>query len=139
MKFGLITTEGFDELKNLQSAYKAEIGEELPTEKDFEKLRAAIEQQKIYFYGCVCEEELVGCCSVCLTFSTFTYGIAGVFEDFYIKPEYRHSGIARKLAAFAYEESNVESLSVGCADCDIEMYKAIGFHIPLGNMLAFEG
>jgi len=26
---------------------------------------------------------------------------------------------------------------VGCADCDLQMYKAIGFGIPLGNMLAF--
>ena len=31
----------------------------------------------------------------------------------------------------------VGSLSVGCADCDLEMYKSIGFRIPLGNMLAY--
>jgi hypothetical protein len=27
---------------------------------------------------------------------------------------------------------------VGCADCDVEMYKALGFCIPLGNMLAYD-
>lgn len=60
------------------------------------------------------------------------------FEDFYIKPELRHKGIARKLVAFAYETSQVSSLTVGCADCDIPMYNAIGFRISLGNMFAFE-
>lgn len=66
------------------------------------------------------------------------YGETGIFEDFYIKPEYRHKGIARKLVAYAYEVSQASSLSVGCADCDIQMYNAIGFSIPLGNMFAFE-
>jgi len=28
-------------------------------------------------------------------------------------------------------------LTVGCADCDVEMYRSLGFDIPLGNMLAF--
>ena len=60
-----------------------------------------------------------------------------MFEDFFIQPEYRHRGIARKLVAYAYEQSGVESLTVGCADCDMKMYEAIGFGIPLGNMLAF--
>ena len=65
------------------------------------------------------------------------YIFMGVFEDFYIQPEYRHKRIARKLVAYAYEQSGVESLTVGCADCDVQMYEAIGFGIPLGNMLAF--
>ena len=63
----------------------------------------------------------------------------GVFEDFYIVPEYRHKGIARQLVRFAYQESGVGSLTVGCADCDVKMYLSLGFTIPLGNLLAFEG
>lgn len=47
-------------------------------------------------------------------------------------------GIARELVQFAYSESGVRSLTVGCADCDIELYKSLGFSIVLGNMLAFE-
>jgi len=137
MNLVLVTTERFDDLKKLQVAYKNEIGEDSPSENDFESLRKAIEQQKIYFYGCIWDGKLVACCSVCLTYSTFNYGAAGVFEDFYIQPEYRHKGIARKLVAFAYENSKVSSLSVGCADCDLGLYQAIGFQIPLGNMLAF--
>ena len=97
----------------------------------------AIEQGKINFYGCVCDGKLVACCSICLTYSTFKYNTAGVFEDFYILPAYRHKGIARKLEEFAYANSGVSSLSVGCADCDIGMYNALGFDIPLGNMLAY--
>jgi hypothetical protein len=29
-------------------------------------------------------------------------------------------------------------LTVGCADCDVKMYKSLGFSIPLGNLLANE-
>ncbi len=137
MNFVKIETEKFEELKELQKAYKIAIGEDMPTEDDFMCLLRAIEREEIIFYGCVCEERLVACCSISFTFSTFNYQKSGVFEDFYIRPESRHKGIARKLVAFAYEQSGVGSLTVGCADCDVEMYKAIGFEIPLGNMLAF--
>ena len=62
-----------------------------------------------------------------------------MFEDFYIRPEYRHQGIARALARFAFAESGVSSLTVGCADCDLPMYRSLGFTVPLGNLLAYEG
>ena len=137
MEFVLVKTERFQELENLQTAYKYEIGEDRPSKSDFESLKKAIEQGKINFYGCVCDGKLVACCSICLTYSTFNYDTAGVFEDFYILPAYRHKGIARKLVKFAYANSGVSSLSVGCADCDIGMYNALGFDIPLGNMLAY--
>ncbi len=29
-------------------------------------------------------------------------------------------------------------MTVGCADCDLAMYKALGFTIPIGNMLAYK-
>lgn len=137
MNFVKIEMKDFEELKELQAAYKVEIGEDTPAEEDFKRLYRAIENEEIAFYGCRMEGELVACCSISITFSTFIYERAGVFEDFYIKPESRHKGIARKLVAFAWEQSGVGSLTVGCADCDVEMYKAIGFEIPLGNMLAF--
>ena len=137
MNFVKIETKNLDELKELHTAYKIEIGESAPTEKDFKHLFKAIENEEILFYGCKIDEKLVACCSISTTFSTFNYQKAGVFEDFYIKPEFRHKGIARKLVTFAWKQSGVGSLTVGCADCDVEMYKAIGFEIPLGNMLAF--
>lgn len=137
MKFVKIETEMFEELISLQKDYKVAIGEDVPSKTELESLRRAIEQGKIHFYGCISDESLVACCSICVTYSTFNYDKSGVFEDFYIKPEYRHKGIARKLVAYAYEESGVASLTVGCAGCDVEMYNAIGFGIPLGNMLAF--
>ena len=80
---------------------------------------------------------MIGCCSVTVGFSTFDYAASGVFEDFYIRPEYRHQGIARKLVQYAYQESGVNSLTVGCADCDVAMYRSLGFGISLGNLLAF--
>lgn len=136
MEFVEIRTDVFEQLKELHTAYKAEIGEDVPSEEELQRLRAAIGQDRIQFYGCVWDNALVACCSVCRTFSTFNYDESGVFEDFYILPEYRRKGIARRLVEYAYRKSGVSTLTVGCADCDVEMYKALGFDIPLGNMLA---
>ena len=132
-----IDVSRFDELAALHIAYKAEIGEDAPTEAELMRLRDAIDTGRIRFFGCEDGGRIVGCCSVCVTFSTFNYAAAGVFEDFYILPEYRHRGIARALAAFAYEKSGVNSMTVGCAECDAAMYRAIGFCMPLGKMLAY--
>ena len=138
MEFLRIEKNDLPELFALQKAYKAEIGEDCPTEGDLEALAAAIGDGRILFYGCKADGRLVGCCSVSVTFSTFNYAKSGVFEDFYILPGSRHKGIARKLTRFAFEQSGVKSLTVGCADCDVEMYRAIGFGIPLGNLLAYD-
>lgn len=83
------------------------------------------------------EGKLLASCSISCTFSTFDYAPSGILEDFYILPEYRHQGIARKLVQYAYQTSEVSTLIVGCADCDLEMYEALGFGLKLGNMLAF--
>lgn len=137
MNFVKIKTEDFEELMILQKAYKVEIGESMPTNAELENLKKAIENEQIHFYGCKCDNSLVACCSICYIYSTFNYDKSGVFEDFYIQPKYRHTGIARKLVSFAYEQSGVGSLIVVCADCDMPMYQSIGFRITLGNMLAF--
>lgn len=127
-----------DELRLLQLAYKQDIGEEEPTEADFNSLWKAIEEENILFYGCLREGKLIACCSVSPVYSTFNYQKGGVFEDFYISPEYRHQGIARQLVRFACRESQVGSLTAGCADCDVEMYQSLGFRIPIGNLYAFD-
>ena len=98
----------------------------------------AVDKGRILFYGAWNENTLIGCCSVTVGFSTFDYMLSGVFEDFYICSAWRHQGIARQLVRFAYRESGVSSLTVGCADCDVQMYQALGFSIPLGNLLAFD-
>ena len=134
-----VTENEFDGLKALQIGYKKAIGEDAPTEEDLERRRRAIREKEILFFACADGNRLIGCCSVSPTFSTFRYERGGVFEDFYIVPEYRHKGIARKLTEFAFRESGVGSLTVGCADCDTEMYKALGFGVSLGNMLAYDG
>ncbi len=139
MEYIRITNGNMDELKALHISYKQEIGEEMPTDEDLDSLSEAVENGRIIFYGCADEGRLIACCSVTPTYSTFNYQTGGVFEDFYIVPEYRHKGIARRLVRFAYRESGVGSLTVGCADCDIKMYQSLGFTVPLGNLLAFEG
>ena len=126
------------DLWELQKRYKAEIGEDEPDENCRIALADAIEGGKILFFGAFDGAKLVGCCSVSVVFSTFNYLPGGVFEDFYILPDHRHQGIARALVNFAYRESGVSSMTVGCADCDLPTYRALGFTIPLGNLLAFE-
>ena len=118
--------------------YKESIGEDAPTERELKRLKQAMSDGKISFYGAFCDDSLVGCCSVCLAFSTFDYATSGVFEDFYVHPQYRRRGIGRALVDFAYTESGVSTMTVGCADCDVEMYKAFGFDVPIGNMLAMK-
>ena len=138
MELFRLTDADFDTLVPLHVAYKDEIGEEMPSSDDLAALKDAIHDGRIVFFGCREDDMLVGCCSVSVTFSTFRYGPSGVFEDFYILPAYRHKGIARHLVRFAFENSGVRSMTVGCADCDLPMYKALGISIPIGNMLAFD-
>lgn len=47
--------------------------------------------------------------------------------------------VARALVRFAWKDSGVSSLTVGCADCDLPLYRALGFSLSLGNIQAFEG
>lgn len=128
----------FDAFIPLHIAYKSEIGEDIPSSDALQMLRSALESGSILFYGCREDDRLVGCCSVSITFSTFCYGPCGVFEDFFILPVYRHRGIAQRLVRFAFADSGVMSMTVGCADCDLPMYHALGFSIPIGNTLAYE-
>ena len=138
MEYKRIDVSQTAQLWELQKAYKAAVHEEAPAAEDYDRLRIAVEKGQILFYGAWDDGVLAGCCSVTVGFSTFNYQPSGVFEDFYIVPEYRHRGIARALVQYAYRESGVGSLTVGCADCDVEMYRALGFSVPLGNLLAFE-
>ena len=124
-------------LWKLQKLYNAEIGESEPDSAGKERLAEAIESGRILFFGAFEKEQLLACCSVTVGFSTFDYRPSGVFEDFYILPEYRHQGIARQLVQLAYRESGVSSLTVGCADCDVQLYQSLGFTAVLGNLLAF--
>ena len=132
-----IKASDMDALWDLQKRYKAEIGEEEPDDAAKERLAEAIRTERILFFGVFDGADLVGCCSVTVGFSTFDYRPSGVFEDFYIRPAHRHHGAARQLAAFAYQKSGVSTLTVGCADCDVPLYRSLGFSIPLGNLLAF--
>jgi len=126
-------------LQALHLNYKREIGEDMPTAENLKSLLEAIVSGQILFYGCLDEKgALIACCSVTPAYSTFNYQQGGILEDFYILPAYRHQGIARRLVRFAYQESGIGSLTVGCADCDADMYRALGFTLRLGNLLAYE-
>lgn len=138
MDYQRINVSRIEALWELQKLYKEEIKEGIPDSAGKNRLAEAIKTGSILFFGAFDESALIGCCSVTVGFSTFNYLPSGVFEDFYILPEYRHKGIARRLVRFARQESGVSSLTVCCADCDLPMYKSLGFSIPVGNLLAFD-
>lgn len=138
MEYRNIELPELDALWQLQKAYKAEIGETEPTEQDRARLAQAMEAGKILFCGAWKDGVLVGCCSVSVGFSTFDYRPSGVFEDFYIRPDFRHQGVARRLVQLARQESGVSTLTVGSAPCDEDMYRALGFSVPLGQLLAYD-
>ena len=138
MDYRQISVSQITSLWELQKLYKREIGEDEPDSAGKDRLAEAIKTGLIQFFGAFDHKALIGCCSITVGFSTFNYRPSGVFEDFYIRPEYRHRGIARQLVQFARQESGVFSLTVGCADCDRKMYESLGFSIPLGSLLAFD-
>ena len=137
MDYRRMDASQMEALWKLQKLYKAEIGENEPDSAGKERLAEAIKAERILFFGAFDGAVPVACCSVTVGFSTFDYMPGGVFEDFYILPEYRHKGVAHQLVQFAYRESGVSSMTVGCADCDVQMYRSLGFSAVLGNLLAY--
>lgn len=130
-------TDDISALINLLNLYKNDIDEESVTVEQADRLKKAIEVKQIEFFVIKNEEEIVGMCSVTIGFSTFDFSKMGVFEDFFIKKDYRQKGLASKLVSYVFEEMKkrqVNSVWVGCSDCDIEMYKHLGFNIKLGNL-----
>ena len=125
--------EDIPKIMELMSGYKQDIGEEPLTQAQKVALGAAIETGRITFILAKRDGRAVGMCSVCETFSTFRCASGGLFEDFYVLPMFRGQGVARRLveAAFAHW--------VGCADSDVKMYERLGFRIPLGRLLTWNG
>lgn len=128
------------QLMKLENGFLAEIGEESLDEEKQKRMSDAIAQGKISFFLAKRGARAVGMCSVSPYWSTFSCGETAVFEDFYIEPVFRGKGIARLLANAAQSycaHKGFASLSVCCADCDRDMYKALGFETRLGNTLTF--
>lgn len=136
MRIFPVTEKEFEPICALQTAYKTEIGEEEPNDAALLRLRTAMLEKEIVFYACEDAGEMIAMCSICRTFSTFDYRPSGVFEDFYVRPEYRKKGVARALVDFAAQESGVSTLLAGCAPCDEKMYRSLGFDTPIGRLFS---
>ena len=127
------------QLLKLENGFKREIGEDALTEEKQKILQQAVKDGKITFFVARRGYRMVGMCSVARCFSTFTCADTGIFEDFYIEPVFRKKGIARMLANAAQtwcREKGISSLTVSCAPCDAEMYRALGFDTVLGTTVA---
>ncbi len=127
------------QLLKLENGFLAEIGEEAMSEEKRCSLQQAIRDERITFFlakrGC----RAVGMCSVAKCYSTFSCTDTGIFDDFFVEPAFRKKGVARLLAQAAQawsSEQGIASLTVCCAPCDEEMYRALGFDVRLGITLA---
>lgn len=127
------------QLYKLENSYLAEIEEAPLDDEKKDRLNAAIKKKAITFFVAKRDYRSVGMCSIAKAFSTFTCEEIGIFEDFYIEKAFRKQGIAKLLAKTAQEwskEQGLASLTVCCAPCDIDMYRAFGFDIELGKTFA---
>lgn len=127
------------QLLKLENSFLAEIREEPLTGGKKERLADAVRAGRIAFFLAMRGSRAVGMCSVSPCFSTFACGETGVFDDFYVEPPFRRQGAARLLARAAQgwcRERGMASLTVGCSAGDVGMYRALGFEVELGTMLA---
>lgn len=127
------------QLKKLENGFLREVGEAPADETKQQRLSQAIRDGKIVFLVARRKGRAVGMCSVASCFSTFACTDVGAFEDFYIEPAFRKKGIARLLASAAQtqcKEQGLASLTVTCAPCDEELYRALGFDVRLGSAFA---
>lgn len=65
----------------LQRLYKVEIGEAEPKVEGKQRLKKAIDDKQIIFYGVWQDDCLIGCCSITRGFSTFDYLPSGTFAN----------------------------------------------------------
>lgn len=133
------TSEDIARLPELENSFRAEIGEAPLDDAAADRLTQAVREGKIVFFLARRGERAVGMCSVAPGFSTFSCGTVAAFDDFFVDPALRRQGVARLLARAAQDwcaQRGVASLTVCCAPCDEEMYRALGFDLPLGRSLA---
>ena len=126
-------------LSLLLNGFKNAVGEAPLTQLEWSALRKGIEEDRITYYIAWQGERAVGVFSLCRTFSSFRCAPVGLFEDFYVLPDVRGTGVARVLAQYArtaVESIGGKTLTVTCAECDREMYQSLGFTEPIGITLS---
>jgi GNAT superfamily N-acetyltransferase len=138
-RVSILTDPDNPEFIELENAYRKDIGEEMLTAEQEEKLKTAVRNGRITFFTAEHGSHTVGICSVSRCYSTFSCSDTAVFEDFYVRPDYRKKGIARRLSEEARRwcrERGIASITVCSAPCDEEMYRALGFDVVLGRTMA---
>ncbi len=128
-------------LSLLLNGFKQAVDEPALTHLEWSALRIGIEEDRITYYIAWQKGRAVGLFSLCRTFSSYKCAAGGIFEDFYILPEVRGTGVARALVQHAVgvvRSWGGRTLTVTCAECDMEMYRALGFSSAIGQTLSQE-
>lgn len=139
MKVRALHHNDYDKLKVLMLSYKKSVGEPEFSDHQFEDLVNAIESGHIEFFVVEKEGSLIAMCSIARFYSTFNFTKSAIFEDFFVKKDYRGKGIARKLINHVFDtcsEKGVDSVLVGSAEVDQDMYRSLGFSNALGKLFA---
>lgn len=127
---------GIEEFWALELSFFSETGETPPDSMGRSRMIGAMSAGRVAFITAKRLGRPVGLCSVSRCFSSRTCWDAGVFDDFYIEPAFRHKGVARLLVEKACEycrRQGMQSLSVKVSDADLEMYRDLGFTNELGK------
>lgn len=127
------------QLRRLENGFLSEIGEEAMDDERWVRLSRAIREERIAFFLARRGFRAVGMCSAAPCFSSFACRDNGVFDDFFVEPVFRRQGAAKLLAESAMawaRERGLASLTVGCSPEDVDMYRSLGFRVPLGTMLS---
>ena len=129
-----MNTKNFRRKNQLRQA----VGEEPLDQAAQERLFKSIQQKRLIAFIAWKDRQPVGICTVSCAFSTFACREQGILDDFYVKPGFRGKGIARRLASAAQNWCRKEGLSgllVICSTGDQDMYRSLGFDLPLGHTL----
>lgn len=132
MNFRRLSVSDFEDIKKIQLAYKRAIHEAIPTQDGFLKLKLAIEQSRIEFFGAYDGDKLVAACSVAKVFSTFRYEDYATIEDLYVLTTYRGNKVSKDLLAFVKKETGMV-LSLTCQEEYTPFFRSLGFNYDLGE------
>ncbi len=127
-------------LFDLMQHYLAAIGESPLDETAMHRIAGAMADGRIRFFGAKEDGKLIGICSLTTAFTTFGGGSTfGMLEDVFVDEAHRGSGVLRQLVEHVFSLAKREdcaSVVVGSSDGDVPMYRAVGFDMKLGTMLA---
>ena len=102
-----------------------------------------IESEKYFVFAALTEDTIVGCATVCESCSLYALGSFGIVQEFYVKPEFRSTGIGKDMldaiSNFAKTKKwqRLELCTPPTPEFNntVEFYKTNGFEVTGGHKM----